>query len=311
MNHVNLFRACIAECIGTFILVFFGIGAVHAAVLTEAQSGLWQVAVVWGIAIAIAIYAVGAISGAHINPAITIAFTIFKKFPIKRVPVYIASQLIGAFAGALVLYALFKNFIKNFEANNSIMRGGTGSELSAMIYGEYFPNPAIAKALNWSSGIISHEQAMLAEGIGTAFLAFFVFALTDRRNGGGPGNRLQPVLIGLSVSIIISIVAPLTQAGLNPARDFGPRFFAWLMGWGSIAIPGPRNGFFTVYILAPILGALCGGGLYKFVLSKALTQESDVGLVNELEDELVVAETIGASSERSKNDHGRWIPRGG
>jgi len=72
------------------------------------------------------------------------------------------------------------------------------------------------------------------------------------------------------VAAIISVLSPLTQAGLNPARDFGPRLFAWLAGWGQIAIPGPRGGFFTVYILAPILGALAGAAIFQFtMLSKS------------------------------------------
>src|SRR5690606_29497661 len=130
-------------------------------------------------------------------------------------------------------------------------------------YGEYFPNPAIAKVMGWEPQSVSMLQAMLGEGIGTAFLAFFVFAVTDSQNRNAPGTRLLPVFVGLSVSIIISVIAPLTQAGLNPARDFGPRVFAWLAGWGEIAIPGPRGGFFWVYILAPILGAVVGATVYS------------------------------------------------
>ena len=79
----------------------------------------------------------------------------------------------------------------------------------------------------------------------------------------------MPLFIGLTVSIIIAVVAPLTQAGLNPARDFGPRLFAYFAGWGSVAIPGPRGGFFTVYILSPFLGAVVGAGLYQFILRPA------------------------------------------
>jgi glycerol uptake facilitator protein len=114
--------------------------------------------------------------------------------------------------------------------------------------------------------VVSLFQAALAEGVGTALLAFFVFAVTDSRNNGGPGGKLAPAFIGLAVAIIISVVAPLTQAGLNPARDFAPRVFAWLAGWGSVAIPGPRGGFFTVYILAPVIGAVVGASVYQVLL---------------------------------------------
>lgn len=270
-ERCKLAHECLAELIGTYVLVFFGVGAVHAAVLTGAQTGIWQAAIVWAVAISLAIYAVGAVSGAHINPAITVAMMAFRRFPAGKVPAYVAAQLAGAVLGAATLYALFGGVLHRYEQNAGIVRGGAGSELSAMVYGEYFPNPAAAKAMNWSpkeaQEAVSPGQAMLAEGVGTAFLAFFVFALTDPRNEGGPGKYLRPALIGLAVAIIISVVAPLTQAGLNPARDFGPRLLAWMAGWGSVAIPGPRGGFFTVYILAPVVGAIFGSGVYHFLLA--------------------------------------------
>lgn len=270
MNH-PLRRECAAEFIGTYILVFFGTGAVHASVLSGAQVGLWQVAVVWGVAVALAIYATRAVSGAHINPAITLAFAAFRGFPLRKAPGYILAQLTGAFAAAATLYLLFGGVLREYESSAGIVRGAAGSELSAMVYGEYFPNPAVSQALSWSPAGVTLAHAMLAEGLGTAFLAFFVFALTNPRNAGSPGDRLAPVFIGLTVSIVISVVAPLTQAGLNPARDFGPRLFAFCAGWGSIAIPGPSGGFFTVYILAPVLGALLGAGGHQYF---AQTHES-------------------------------------
>jgi glycerol uptake facilitator protein len=98
-------------------------------------------------------------------------------------------------------------------------------------------------------------------------LALVVFALTDGRNAAGPGARLAPVFIGLTVSALISVIAPLTQASFNPARDFGPRLFAFFGGWGAIALPGPRGtGFLTVYIVAPVVGALVGASLYDLAL---------------------------------------------
>ena len=266
---------CLAELIGTFILVFFGVGSVHTAVLTGAQAGIWQVAVVWGVAIALAIYATGAVSGAHMNPAITVAMSLFRRFPIRKAPLYVAAQLAGAVLAAATLYGLYGNVLRDFESASGIVRGQPGSERSAMCYGEYFPNPGMAGAarasgMKWGDSSVSETQAMLAEGIGTAFLAFFVFAVTDRRNAGGPGGRLLPLFIGFAVAIIISVLAPLTQAGLNPARDFGPRLFAYFQGWGAVAIPGPRGGFFTVYILAPVLGAVAGSAVYQYLVRSLL-----------------------------------------
>ncbi|UCE60540.1 MAG: MIP family channel protein, partial [Phycisphaerales bacterium] len=270
MKPDSLVRECLAETVGTFVLVFFGVGSVHAAVLTGAQAGIWQVGVVWGVAIALAIYATSAISGTHINPAITLAFTAFRGFPRRKVPFYVAAQLVGAVLAAATLYTLFANALSAFEAAAGIVRGKAGSELSAMVYGEYFPNPAVAQAMHWGAAHVTHSQAMLAEALGTAFLAFFIFAVTDARNPNSPGNRLLPILVGLTVSIVISVIAPLTQAGLNPARDFGPRLFAYFAGWGEIAIPGPRGGFLTVYVVAPILGALIGSAAYQYLIHAGL-----------------------------------------
>jgi glycerol uptake facilitator protein len=267
-----LLRACIAEAGGTFILVFFGVGAVHAAVLSGAQAGLWQVAVVWAVAVSLAIYATGAVSGAHINPAITVAMAVSRGFPWRRVGPYVSAQVLGGFAAAVVLHGLYGGAIEAFESANDLVRGAPGSELSAMVYGEYFPNPAVARAAGWSADVVSHHQAMLAEAVGTMMLALFVFALTDSRNHGGPGEHLTPIGIGLGVAMIISIIAPLTQAALNPARDFGPRLFAFLAGWGDVAIPGPRGGFFTVYILAPVVGAVAGGLAYQYLLHRSLVR---------------------------------------
>lgn len=253
----------VAEAVGTFILVFFGVGSVTTAVAAGAQQGLWQVAIVWGIGIAIAIYAVGAISGAHLNPAVTIAMAIWRKFPAKKVLPYIVAQLAGAILGSLVLYGLFGGIIANFEAAKGIIdRAGPGGELSGMMFGEYFPNPAMFGTTAKAYALVPHFTAMLAEGLGTALLVGVIFALTEARNSNTP-RFLTPLFVGLTVSIIISIVAPLTQAGLNPARDFGPRLVSYFLGWGTNAIPGPQGGFFTVYILAPIIGAVLGGGVYQ------------------------------------------------
>ena len=280
----SLKARCLAEFLGTFILVFFGCGAVHAAILTGAQSGLWQVAIVWGVAIMVAVYAVGAISGAHINPAITIALAAWGKAPRSQVLPYVLSQVAGAFVAAAGLFGLFHAQLAAKEAEKHVERGQPGSEITAMCYGEYFPSPAAASAEGpyrnadheKLAGQVSHATAFLAEVIGTLLLALAVFSLTDERNRGAPPGYLAPVFIGLTVAILISVIAPLTQACFNPARDFGPRLFACLAGWGKTAIPGPNGiGFLTVYVLAPVAGDLAGGGLYELALRPSLPVSDD------------------------------------
>ena len=287
MSHgkPSLAKMCLAEFVGTYLLVLLGCGAVHAAILTGAQSGLWQVAIIWGIAIMLAVYTVGAISGAHINPAITLAFAVWGGFSWRSVFPYIIAQLVGAFVAAATLFVLFNPYLKAREQEKQVVRGTPGSEITAMCYGEYFPSPGPLSNSPGPYTIDSHERlntfvseptAFLAEVLGTLILAMVVFAVTDERNAAAPPSGLAPVFIGLTVAALISVIAPLTQACFNPARDFGPRLFAFFAGWGTVALPGPRGaGFLTVYIVAPILGAITGGGLYCRVLKCSAPARDD------------------------------------
>jgi glycerol uptake facilitator protein len=275
-------KKCLAECVGTYLLVLLGCGVVHASVLTGAQSGLWQVAVVWGIAIMLAIYTVGAVSGAHINPAMTLAFAVWGRFRWRSVAPYILAQLAGAFLAAATLFVIFNPYLTARERERQVVRGQPGSEVTAMCYGGYFPSPGPLSNASGPYSLDAHERlnamvsepvAFVAELLGTLVLAMVVFAVTDDRNRDAAASRLAPVFIGLTVSALISVIAPLTQACFNPARDFGPRLFALFAGWGAIALPGPRGtGFLTVYILAPILGAVIGAGLYTRVLRQSTSK---------------------------------------
>ncbi|MEM7626478.1 MAG: aquaporin [Planctomycetota bacterium] len=266
MKSNSFIGACLAEAVGTFLLVLFGIGSVHVAVFTGALQGLGQVAVAWGIGIGLAIYATAAVSGAHLNPAVTLAFAVFRGFGWKRVGPYVVAQVAGACGAAAVLYGLFHNWIARFESTHNIVRGEAGSQRSAMVYGEYFPNPDVAGTTAEAFALVSHAQAFAAEALGTGLLVFFIFALIEPRNGNAPSARAVAFPIGVVVTVLICLLAVLTQGGFNPARDFGPRLFAFFAGWGEIAIPGPRGGFFTVYILAPLVGGLGGAAVYDFLL---------------------------------------------
>jgi glycerol uptake facilitator protein len=272
-------RILLAEALGTFILVLFGCGAVHAAVLTGAQSGLWQVAIVWGLGVMFAAYVAGGVSGAHINPAITVALAVWGRFEWRRVWPHISAQLGGAMLAAAVLFFIYGPNLAAKEREVGVTRGQPGSIVTAMCYGEYYPNPAgmTRSGPTWSDAEwheyqrrVPFGQAFIAEVVGTAILALVVFAVSDGKNAGAPPSYLGPIIAGLTVAALISILAPLTQCCLNPARDFGPRLVAYFAGWGSAAIPGPNgHGVFTVYILAPILGAILGGGAYDWLIKPA------------------------------------------
>ena len=273
----SLAKRCAAEFAGTGILIFLGLGVVMTSVLTGAQSGLWQVAVVWGAAVTLAVYAVGGVSGAHINPAITAALAVWGRFPKREVAPYVAAQLAGAFVAAALLFVLFDPYLKERERAKGVERGAPGSEVTAMCFGEFFPSPG---PLSNSEGpyspgdhaklnaLVSEPSAFLAEALGTMILAIVVMAVTDGRNPGSPPAGMAPAFIGLAVAALVSIFGPLTQACLNPARDVGPRAFTMLAGWGAAALPR-GTGAVTVYILAPILGAIVGAGVYDRVLKPA------------------------------------------
>lgn len=261
------------ESLGTFILVFFGCGSVAVSVLFSAYQGLFQVAAIWGIGVTLAIYASRGLSCAHLNPAVSIAFVCAKRMLIRKLPVYLIAQFTGAFLAGLLLYLIFSGSITQFESAHNIMRGSSESVRTAMMFGEYFPNPTIDQAVISVTGL----TAFIAEGLGAFLLIFFIFFLTEGCNVGRPDSKISPVFIGAAVAGIISIIAPLTQAGLNPARDFGPRLVAYLAGWGEIAIPGPKGGFFVVYILAPVLGGILAAFIFTKIIQPLMESKAVCG----------------------------------
>jgi MIP family channel proteins len=252
--------ALAGEAAGTFLLVLFGTGSVACAVLTGALQGLWQVATVWGFGVALAVYCSAGLSGAHLNPAVSLAFALLRPagFPARRLLPYWGAQLAGAVAAGAVVAALFWPFIVRFEAEKGLVRGAPGSELSAMVFGEYFPNPAVFGTDAAARALVSPLHAAVVEGFGTAVLVFVIFALTARRNAAAPAAHMTPFFVGFTVAVLIGLFAPITQAGWNPARDLGPRLVSAALGWGAVAIPGPANGFW-VYVVGPLVGGPLGG----------------------------------------------------
>lgn len=277
MPKPSILRASLAEALGTGLLVFIGLGAVHAAVLTAAQQGLWQVAVVWGLGIAAAVYCTASVSGAHLNPAVTVAMVVWRQFPSHQAIPYIIGQVLGSFGAAALLFVMFSQHVAQREEQMQVVRGQPGSVVTAMCYGEYFPNPGrLDSSKPYSS--VEHEklqslltlpQAFLAEAIGTMILVLVIFALSDPNNEFAVTSNLAPVMIGMTVACLISIIAPLTQACFNPARDFGPRLFSSLAGWGNIVWNSPMPyAWLVIYIVAPCVGAVTGGGLYRFLIEE-------------------------------------------
>lgn len=247
-KSVSLAKAMLGEFIGTFLLVQIGTGAVMSGVLTDSLS-LAGIAGVWTVAVGIGIAVAGRWSSAHLNPALTLAFSLVRGFDRRKVLPYWMAQVTGSTVAAAVNFGLYRHLIVDFEARHSIVRSSMSAMGSAKVFGEYFPSP------------VTVGQAFCAEALGTAILAAVVFSLTHKENEASQNKVYLPPLIGATVGALIGALAPLTQAGFNPARDFGPRMVAHVAGWTSVA-------FYQswLYIVAPMLGAPLGAWLIDKVL---------------------------------------------
>ncbi|MCX6236868.1 MAG: aquaporin family protein [Bacteroidia bacterium] len=257
----------IGETLGTFLLVLFGCGSVAVSVLFGAYQGILQIALVWGIGVTLAIYLTRHLSCAHLNPAVSVAMVIGRRMSVRKLPVYLIAQFMGAILAGLAIYLLFAPSISAYETAHAIIRGTAESAQTAKMFGEFYSSPG-------SSAVVSLPLAIGAETFGTFLLLLMIFALTEGCNVGRPNDALAPMFIGLTVSSVICLIAPLTQAGLNPARDFGPRLVAWATGWGNAAFPDHIGGFFYVYILGPILGGILASLFFVHVLEPAMNRSS-------------------------------------
>ncbi len=251
---------CIAELFGTMVLVLFGDGSVAAFLLftnigpgnaSTPFANQWIIiGLGWGLAVTFGIYVAGAISGAHINPAITLALAARGKFPLGKVLPYMLAQLIGAFIGAAIVYLVYRGAL-----NHTISLAGPGSTVSSVAGNVFYTSP---------KPFVGTFGAFCDEFVGTALLVGIIFALIDIRNQPVQGN-LNPLIIGFVVVAIGISFGLNTGFAINPARDFGPRL--WIA-----AVDGGRS--LTTYtwipIVAPLLGGVIGGFIYDFTIGKII-----------------------------------------
>lgn len=234
-------RRLMAEAVGTGILVLFGAGSVVAALtLGDGQldyAGLGMIAIAFGLVVALAIYAFGETSGAHINPAVTISLAAVGRFPWREVPHYAAAQVVGACVGAALIVAAFGGDAVDLGTGATTIADGTG----------YF-------------------QAIVAEAIGTYLLLLAIMALAvDRRAPGGWAG----LMIGFAVVTAILLIAPLTGGSLNPARTFGPLLINTIGGgetaWGDL----------PAYVIGPIAGGIAAAVSYDVIARPRLYDEQE------------------------------------
>lgn len=240
----------LAEFAGTLILILFGCGVVAQVVATgvgDTQSIHWA----WGLGVVMGVYVAGRISGAHLNPAVTIALAAFKGFPWRKVAPYSLAQFLGAFVAALIVRWNYSEALAKFDPGNTPKSQGVFSTLPAT-------------ALN-----VSEWGAFRDQIIGTAILLFLILAVTDVL-GTPPGANLAPFIVGL---IVVGIgMAWGADAGyaINPARDFGPRLASYFTGYSEAFHDTTGFQYWWIPIVAPIIGGLIGAGLYQVLVGRHL-----------------------------------------
>ena len=275
-----------AEFLGIFIIISFGDGVV--AMLWALQgsgrsasgplqsSGDWLlIAWGWGFAVCFAVYVTGGISGAHLNPAISLGVAIRKQMPWSKLLPYWVAQVLGAFMGAALVFLVYNNAINHFDQvghcatvvgtvakNCTPIKKGTAASLGTYSTFATFPAPYFHSFLG----------PLIDQIVGTFFLALFVWAITDEFNSP-VGSNLAPFMVGMIVVAIgISFGANAGYA-INPARDLGPRVFAWIAGWGKEAIPGNYgnvNDYMWIPIVGPLIGAAIASFFYDFAIRDIL-----------------------------------------
>lgn len=265
----SLAAQCLAEFVGTFIVILIGDGAVAAAVMTSQLDG-WGVAMMWGLAVTFAIYVAGPVSGGHFNPAVTITMAVFRDFPRTRILPFILSQIAGAFTGAAAVYAMWHGYWPRALEKLAVEVGAPGSQKLMAIFSCFYPSPGGIGVDAASMATVPPGLAFFIEVLLTMFLLLMIFALTEPDNPGMPQAGVGPLFIGLTVTAIVGVGGSLTMDAVNPVRDFGPRLFAYVIGFGRIAFPGPRGNEWWLYIIAPIIGGLIGAAVYKYFVRRFL-----------------------------------------
>jgi MIP family channel proteins len=245
-------REALAEFLGTFVLMLFGIGVVAQVSLGGGATGQYlSINLAWGLAVTLGVYVSAGVSGGHLNPAVTVALAAWRGFPWSKVGPYVAGQMLGAFAASAVVYFTYYDALNHFDGG---VRQVTGALGTAGIWATY-PQP-------WLSTL----GGLIDQIVGTAVLVLVVFALGDSKNAPPQANA-APVVVGLLVMAIGMCYGLNAGYAINPARDFGPRIFTALAGWGG-EVFNAGNGWWWVPIAGPLIGGPLGGLVYDLCIGK-------------------------------------------
>ncbi|ANP48330.1 glycerol uptake facilitator protein [Streptomyces griseochromogenes] len=273
----GLLGECVAEFLGTFVLISFGCGVVAMAVAALPGSGRaatpttiflaagdWLL-ITWGWAFAVVfgVYVAGGVSGAHINPAVTLAMAVRRGFSWAKVVPFWFSQVAGALTGAALVYLVYHDAISAYDhaAPGPKVNGHTNATFSIFAT---FPAPYFHGGI-WGP--------LIDQIVGTAFLLMFIAAIVDLRNQAVKAN-LGPLMVGFAVAAIGMSYGANAGYAINPARDLGPRLFTYAAGWQSLAFPGAvsgsYSGFWWIPIVGPLVGAVIGILVYDLFIGDVL-----------------------------------------
>lgn len=254
-----------AEFLGTMILILFGNGVVAQVVTSSDKSlgGHDSIAWAWGIGVTLGVYVAARLSGAHLNPAVTVALAAFKGFSWRKVLPYALAQTAGAFVAALIVRFVYSDLINALDPGHTYKTQGIFSTLPGN-----------------GSGPVSIPTAFFDQIVGTAILVFVIFALTTAANNG-PLSNLGPVVVGLLVVAIGMAWGANAGYAINPARDFGPRLASFVTGYATAFLDQNGSVYFWLPIVAPIIGGLIGGALFKYMIERFLPAEGEDITVSE------------------------------
>ena len=247
----GVLREALAEFFGTFILIMFGVGVVAQVVLSRNTAGTYlSINIAWGLAVTMGCYVAAGVTGAHLNPAVTLALAVHRKFPWSKVLPYALAQMAGAFAASVVVYVTYREALGAFDGG---VRQVLGAQGTAGIWATY-PQPFLSTV----------PGGLIDQIVGTALLVAVIFGISDSRNSPAPAG-VAPVVVGLLVVAIGAAFGFNSGYAINPARDFGPRLFTFVGGWGSEVFRAGNN-WWWVPIVAPCIGAVIGGWAYDALI---------------------------------------------
>ncbi len=252
----SLARELAAEFLGTFILIVFGCAVVAQVVIGQGDFGdTLSINFGWGVAVTMGIFVAGGVTGAHINPAVTLALAVHRQFPWSKVLPYSLAQTAGAFVASIVVFVTYYEALNQLDAERTMLTAG--------IWATY------------PQSYLSTIGGLIDQIVGTALLVALVFAISDERNLAAPAN-MAPLFVGAVVFLIGMTFGVNCGYAINPARDFGPRVFTFLAGWGSEVFTA-NNSWWWVPIVGPLIGGVIGGLVYDLFITRFHPAEDAAG----------------------------------